>query len=201
MNSKEIKQKVDEGYIHINVIYEIVGNPKEYVSKALNIVIDKIKEEKNIIFLSEEKGSVEDAGDGLWGTYCEAEMLIKDLRTLSWLAFNFIPASIEIKAPGKIILKDKELTDFMGDLISQLHETNKSSVQIKSNNMVMLRNINALMRNLVLVSLSVGEKTAAELSKIAGIQTKDINPLLVAMINEKTIEKKGTKYKALVKNK
>ncbi|MGV8162080.1 MAG: hypothetical protein ACP5N2_01960 [Candidatus Nanoarchaeia archaeon] len=194
MNNKEIQQKVTEGYIHINVIYEIVGNPKEYVSRALDTILDKIKQQKEIILLSEEKGTTEDAGGGMWGTYCESEMLVKDLRTLSWLCFNFMPASLEIKAPAKLIIKDKEMTDFMGDLISQLHEANKKSVQINSSNLVMLKNINALMRNLVLVSLKHGEKSAAELGKEAGIPTKDIDPLLEAMIKEKTIEKKGNKY-------
>lgn len=199
MNSKEINQKVNEGYIHINLIYEIIGNPKEYVSKALDIVINKIKLQKEIIFISEEKGPAEEAGGGLWGAYCEAEMLVKDLRTLSWLTFNFIPASLEIKAPAKLIIKDKEMTDFMGDLISQLHEANKNSVQLTSSNTVMLKNINALMRNIVLISLNQEEKTAAEIAKQAGVTSKDIDPLLEAMIKEKTIEKKGTKYKALVK--
>jgi hypothetical protein len=199
MKSKDIQQKVAEGYMHVNVIYEIVGNPKDYVAKALDIVLDKIKAQKEIIFISEEKGETEDAGDGLWGTYCEAEMLIKDLTTLSWMAFNFIPASIEIKAPAKLSIKDKEMTDFLNDLVSQLHEANKKSVQVNSSNMVMLKNINALMRNLVLVSLKQGEKSAAELGKEAGIPTQDINPLIEAMIKEKTIEKKGNKYVRIVK--
>lgn len=194
MNNKEIQQKVAEGYIHINVIYEIVGNPKEYVSKALDTVLDKIKQQKEIIVLSEEKGTTEDAGGGMWGTYCEAEMLVKNLTTLSWLSFNFMPASIEIKAPAKLVIKDKEMTDFMGDLISQLHEANKNIVQANSTNMTMLKNINALLRNLVLVSLKQGDKSAAELGKEAGIQTKDLDPLLEAMVKEKTVEKKGNKY-------
>ncbi|MFA6073317.1 MAG: hypothetical protein WC758_04350 [Candidatus Woesearchaeota archaeon] len=199
MNSKEIKQKIDEGYIHINVIYEIVGNPKEYVAKALGLVLDKIKAQKEIIFLTEESGEVEDAGDGLWGTYAEVEMLVKDIKTLSWLSFNFIPASLEIKAPAKLMIKDKEMTDFMSDLISQLHEANKKSVQTNSMNIAMLKNINGLMRNAVLISLNQKEKTAAELSKQIGIQTKDIDPLLEAMIKENTIEKKGTKYFSKIK--
>jgi hypothetical protein len=199
MNSKEIKQKVAEGYMHINVIYEIVGNPKDYVSKAMEAVLDKIKLQKEIIFISEHKGEVEEAGDGLWGTYCEAEMLLKDLAILSWMSFNFIPASIEIKAPAKLTIKDKEMTDFMNDLLSQLHEANKNSIQVKSLNMSMLKNINALMRNAVLISLKQNEKTAAELAKQVGILSKEIIPLMDAMIKEKTVEKKGDKYFAVLK--
>ncbi|MGV8168543.1 MAG: hypothetical protein ACP5N3_00635 [Candidatus Nanoarchaeia archaeon] len=199
MKSKEIKEKLNEGYMQVNVLYEIVGNPKDHVAKALDIVIQKIKQHKNIIVISEEKGEPEDAGEGLWGSYCEAEMLVKDLRTLSWMAFNFIPASIEIKEPGKLVLKDKEVTDFMNDLLAQLHETNRKTIQTNSVNTAMLKNINALMRNLVLVSLKQSDKTAAELAREVGIKEDEIKPLMDAMLKEKTIEQKGSKYKRVLK--
>jgi hypothetical protein len=199
MESKEIKQYLDQGYIHLIVLFEIVGNPKEHVSKAMDQVLESIGKDARIKIVSNDKGTVEDAGEGLWGTYCESELLVKDILSLSWLAFNFLPASIEIKAPSKLTLKDKELTDFMGDLISQLHESNKKLVSTNSINMSMLRNINALMRNAVLISLNQEQKTAAELAKKVGVQTKDIEPLLDAMIKEKTIEKNGTKFKAIAK--
>jgi hypothetical protein len=199
MDNKEIKQYLDQGYIHLIVLFEIVGNPKEHVSKAMDKVLESIEKDARLKIISNDKGTVEDAGEGLWGTYCETELLVKDLLTLSWLSFNFLPASIEIKAPSKITIKDKELTDFMGDLISQLHETNKRLVAVNSSNMGMLRSINGLIRNAVLIALNQEEKTPAELAKKIGIQTKEIDELLAAMIKEKTIEKQGTKYRALVK--
>jgi hypothetical protein len=199
MDSKEIKTYLDQGYIHLIVLFEIVGNPKEHVSLAMDQVLKSIGEDKRVKIISNDRGTVEDAGDGLWGTYCETELLVKDLLTLSWLSFNYLPASIEIKAPAKLIVKDKELTDFVGDLISQLHESNKRVVATSSVYMGMLRSVNALIRNAVLISLNQEEKTAAELAKKVGVQTKDLDPVLEAMIKEKTIEKKGTKYKALVK--
>jgi hypothetical protein len=199
MNDKEIKQYLDQGYLQINVLFEIVGNPKEYVAKALDEVMKRIEDEKGIAIISSEKGAPEDAGDGLWGTYCEAELLVKDLRVLSWLSFNFMPASIEIKAPSKLTIKDKEMTDFVGDLIAQVHDANKKIISTNSNNLAMLKSINGLMRNSVLIALGAKERTAAEIAKMIGITAKDIEPLLTAMISEKTISKKGTKYICLVK--
>jgi hypothetical protein len=199
MESKEIKEYLDKGYVQLLVLFEIVGNPKEHVSMAMTQVIESLGKDNRIKIIKNDKGTVEDAGDGLWGTYCEMELLVKDLLTISWLAFNYLPASIEIKAPAKLTIKDKEMTDFVGDLVSQLHESNKRLVSTNNNNMAMLRNINALMRNAVLISLNQEEKSAADLAKKVGVQTKDIEPLLDAMITEKTIEKKGTKYKAKVR--
>ena len=199
MESKEIKQYLDQGYIQLIVLFEIVGNPKDHVAKAMDQVLKSIEQDKRVKIVSNDRGSVEEAGEGLWGTYCETEILVKDLLTLSWLSFNYLPASIEIKAPSKFSIKDKEMTDFLGDLMSQLHETNKKLVSTNSVNMGMLKNMNALMRNAVLISLSQTEKSAAEIAKQVGVQTKDIEPLLDAMIKEKTIEKTGTKFRAIVK--
>jgi hypothetical protein len=199
MDSKEIKKYLDEGYIHIIVLFEVVGNPKAHVSKAMDTVLESISKDKRVQIISNDKGTVEDAGEGLFGTYCESEILVKDLMTLSWLSFNFLPASIEIKAPAKLTFKEKELTDFVGDLVSQLHEVNKKLVFTNSQNFGMLKNINALVRNAVLISLNQEEKSAAELAKKVGMQTKELEPVLDAMIKEKTIEKSGAKYKAIVK--
>lgn len=199
MDSKEIKTFIDQGYMHLIVLFEIVGNPKEHVSKAMETVMSTIGKDARIKIVKSETGAPEDAGEGLFGTYCEAELLVRDLNTLAWLTFNFMPASVEIKAPAKLTFKDKEMTDFLGELLSGIHESNKRVVSTNSQNMGMLRSINALMRNAVLIALNQEERTTADLAKKVGIQTKEIEPLLDAMIKEKTIEKSGTKFRAIAK--
>ena len=194
MKSSEIKEYVQKGYFHINVIFEVVGNPKEHVEKTIKLVTDRIKEEKGLIFISEEYGEPEDAGDNMWGTYCEAEILLKGLDKIAWIAFNFSPASIEIKAPTKIELKDKTLTDFIGDLIARIHEDNTKTMQLTSENKSLLLNLNALLRNTILITMRDQELDSEAIGTKIGIQGKDLEPVLEAMIKEKTITKKGSKY-------
>jgi hypothetical protein len=194
MKSKEIKEFVEEGYIHINVLFEVVGNPKEHVEAMIRKVMEGIKANKDIKVFKEDYEAAEDAGEGLWGTICESEMLIKNVGILSWIAFNFSPASIEIKEPKQITMKDKEMTDFVGELLAQLHQNNMVLIQAKSDSKGLLMNFNALMRNAVLISVQGDEKTADEIGKAIGIDEKGIMPVLDAMIKEKTLAKKDDKY-------
>ena len=196
MKSKEIKEYVEKGYLHVNVLFEVVGNPREHVEKALNLVLGTIKKEKGIVFVSDDTGSAEDAGEGLWGIYSEVELLLKDLNKLSWLAFNFIPASIELKSPAKLTVKDKDVTDFMGDMLSQLHQVNMKQVEIKSERDGLIRNINALIRNSVLLSCDVAGKPlkADEIGLKVGMKGKDVKPFLDAMIKEGKIVESSGKY-------
>jgi hypothetical protein len=194
MEKKEIKTYLDQGYLLLDVIFEIVGNPKSYVTEAMDLVMKKVSESKNIKVVSQEIAEPADVGEGLWGTHCATALLIKDVFTVSALIFTFIPSSIEVREPAKITLKDKELSDFFSDIATQLHQTNTKLIQVNSNNMTMLRNINALMRNMILIAIREQDKTITELSKLVGITSSDLEPLLEAMIKEKTIEKKGNKY-------
>ena len=194
MKSKEIKEFVERGYLHINVLFEVVGNPKEHVEAMIKKVMEGVKNNKDIKLLEEEYGDAEDAGEGLWGTFCESEMLVKGIKTLSWVAFNFSPASLEIKSPKELVIKDKKMTDFMGDLLAQLHQNNMSAMQSKSETKSLLMNFNALMRNAVLLTLKDGNKSASDIGKGVGIAEKGIVPVLNAMIKEKTIEKQDDKY-------
>ena len=194
MKSKEIKEYVEQGYLQINVLFEVVGNPKEHVENMIKKVIEGVKSNKDIKIIEEDYGEPDDAGDGLWGTFCETEMLVKNVHTLAWLAFNFSPASIEIKKPEELTLNDKQLTDFIGDLLAQLHQNNMNTIKAKSETKGVLKNFNALVRNAVLLSLKENDKTAKEIGQSIGIEEKGIIPVLNAMIKEKTVAPKEDKY-------
>jgi hypothetical protein len=194
MDKKEIRQYLDQGYLQVNIIFEIVGNPKEYVSEAMRLVMKNIAESKKMIVVSQEIAEPVDVGEGLWGTNCETQILFKDLFALSILIFTYIPSSIEIVEPAKLVIKDKDMSDFLQDIATQLHNVNTKTVQTNSQNMAMLKNINALMRNLILVALAPGEKTAEELARLSGVEAGDMESLLSAMLSEKTIKKEGDSY-------
>lgn len=197
MKSKEIKEFVESGYLRVNVLFEVVGNPKEHVEAMIKKVMEGVSSEKKIKVVSEEYGSAEDAGDGLWGTFCEADLLLKDVNVLSWLAFNFSPASVELIEPKQVILKDKQMTDFMGELLSQLHQNNLVSIQAKSDAKGLLLSLNALMRNAILFVISSQSKSAEEISRILGVDEKGAKSYLDAMIKEKSIvESEGLYSKA-----
>ena len=57
-------------------IIEIVGGPKEHVDKAMNIVVDKLREDKQIKLLKEKVFEAKPLEDKrpLFSTFCEVEI-------------------------------------------------------------------------------------------------------------------------------
>lgn len=199
MDKIKLHEYLEKGYIYIELMFEVVGNPKEHIVNALKLLIEKIKEEKRIIMIKENFGEPAETPDKLWSTYCATEMLVRDVETLDFIVINFAPASIEIKEPKQLILKDKQLTDHYSEILAATHEMNTRLILVSSQSEGLLRNLNAIMRNTVLLSIAGNISTAAEIGKRIGVTEKDLEPLLEAMIKEKTIIKKGEKYERKVK--
>ena len=195
MDEKQAEEYVKKGYMYLSVMFEIVGSPKEHVKNALDTVVKKVKENEKIEWVGHEIGEPEEAQGGMWGSFCDAEILVKDIETISWLAFNFAPASIEIIEPAELKLKDKEMSDFFGDMLSQVHAVNTSLINERSSNKALQRNINAVVRNAILVSLIQEPKTSEEISKLIGIQEENLKPVFEAMVKEDKLELTGEKYK------
>ncbi|MFT4282893.1 MAG: hypothetical protein ACMXX6_00530 [Candidatus Woesearchaeota archaeon] len=197
MKKSEIKEYLDKGYIQTIIIFEVVGNPKEHIEKTLDLLKNKIEEEKGIKIINIEKEDVEDAGEGLFGGFLEAELLIEDLYKLSYISFNYTPATIEIIEPSTFNLKDKDLTNLFSDLLAGLHENNARNVTIGNKNIGLQRNINALIKNSALYIISNEAKEAQDIANPLGLQTEAIVPFLEQMIKEGTAKKEGNKYRKL----
>lgn len=196
MDKKDIKEKIEKGYIKARVLFEIIGNPKEYVDKALKSVIQKIKTDSKIEFLSEEYGEPELTKDELWGVFCEAEILAPNLYAISWLCLNFAPASVEILEPIKFSFNDKMMSDLFNDFLGHVHSMNTKNIETNSINKGLQRNLNAMTRNAVLLAVNSSEKTSEEIGRMIGVQnTPDIEPVLDAMIKEGRLIKNENKYK------
>jgi glycosylphosphatidylinositol transamidase (GPIT) subunit GPI8 len=197
MHKKEIEQYIMKGYIQAKIIFEIVGSPKKHVDDTIKAYLQSIKQDKEVIFLKEDIAATMDAGEGMYSTYAEVEVLIKGIQRFTWICFNFMPANIEIIRPKELVIKDKKFTDWVNDLLAKLHEVNTSQVAMQNQFSNMLNNINAIVRNIILLALEKNSLTAVDIAKKVGTKTKDIEPVLKAMIEEKKIKKKGKKYSKL----
>lgn len=194
MKSREIKEKIkSEGYIQAIIIFEVVGSPKEYVEKALKNHLYKLKQDPSIEIIREE---IEPPvrNDKLWSTLAEVEILVKGLEKFTWICMNFMPASIEVMAPKELVFKGRDLTNWLNDLLAKMHEIAMISQQLGQQNKLMLKNVNALARNAVLLSIEAGTGNPKEIAKKVGIAENDLKPLFDAMLKEGVIEKKGKGY-------
>lgn len=194
MKGKEIKIKIqEEGYIQAIVMFEVIGNPKEYVKQALNNHLDKLKADKDIevIRFDVEKPEQQDT---VWSAFAEVELLVKNLEKFTWICMNFMPSSIEIMAPKELVFKGRELTNWLNDILAQVHEIALISQQVGQQSKQMLKNMNALVRNSILVCIDSNINKGSEIAKKVGIPEKELEPVFEAMIKENTIKKEGKDY-------
>lgn len=194
MKSKEIKQKIaEEGFIHTNIMFEVLGNPKEHVESSLKQYLDGLKQLDDVIVLDEHVEPAEEQND-LWSTFAEVELLVKTLDRISWICVNFMPASIEIMAPESLAFKARHLTGWFNDLLAKLHEVAAVSHQVGQQNRVMLKSMNALFRNAILICIDSEFGDSVLIAKKIGVSEADLKPVFEAMIKEEKIKKEGKLY-------
>jgi hypothetical protein len=193
-DKKQLKAKVEEGWIHINVLYEIVGNPKDHVQKAMELFLDNISKDPHILTTKEEIDDTIELENGIFSVAGEVEYLVFGLDKLTWLAFNFMPASIEVKAPAQLTFKDKDFSGWMNDLLAKLHEVNAVHTALVGEKDGLVRNLNAAIKNSILLALHE-PRLEADLAKKVGLSKEQLALFLDAMVQEKKIAKDGAKYK------
>lgn len=195
MKRSEIKEYLEEDYLLVRVIFEIIGNPKEHVETTLNSLLERLEKEEDIKIAEKDIEPAEETENKLFSAYCETELLIKDLYKLTWVIFNYTPASVELLEPGQMTLKDNRFNAFFGDLLAKLHESNQKIVNVSNNNIGLQQSMNALLRNAALNVIKEDSLTPEQIGKPLGISSEHIKKILEKMIKEGTLIKDGEKYK------
>ena len=174
------------------VIIEVVGKPEEHIKKALGIVIKKIKEEEGMK-VKEEKTFKPKKLENFFSTFAELVVEFEDSNLVVGFCFDYMPSSIEIIEPEDLILKSKELAGLLNDLLARLHSINMRLTNINAENLLLKKNAEALLKNLVMNALEK-PKTIEELSKVVGIKPKELQPYVDGYVKKEKIKKTKDKY-------
>lgn len=120
------------------VVIEVAGFPKEHIEQVMQKVIDKIKENFEVI-KAEAFDSVElkDKMAGFWSIFSEIELKFEDINSITIFCFEYMPSSIEILEPEEIKFQSGEITGFLNDLLARLHEYDMVVKNLQAENMVM----------------------------------------------------------------
>jgi len=189
----EIRGKVAEGKILTRVVIEIVGKPKEHIEKALKIVVDKIKEQKDIKVVEEKLFDAEKQEE-MFSTFAELGVLFMDIETLIGFCFDFMPSSIEILDPEKLNFNSNEFAGLINDLLARLHQMTLKVVQNDIEKKSLKKNMLNMLKNTVMILLSIKSMQLEQISKSSGITEKDLKPLLDSMVKENMINLKEEVY-------
>ncbi len=99
-------------------IIQIAGKPVENVEKALNVVLDKLKSEKeNFKVLDSDIAEPElDEESSLYSGFIDIELRFSDISKLFGFIIDYTPNSIEIEDPEKITFTNSDLSNILNDV-------------------------------------------------------------------------------------
>ena len=193
MKDKEIREYIEKKYLRINTIFEIIGHPKEHVESTMKLYVENIKKDSDIVVIKEEYEPAEKLEGDVFGVIAEVDMLVKNIEKLTWLCVNFSPASIELIEPDKIIIEQNDVTHWLNDFLSKLHEIGVAQKKIQSDNEGLIRNFNAMTRNAILLVLKEPSDIQT-ISKHIGMEDKHTELFVEKLIKEKKIVKEKNVY-------
>jgi len=189
-----IAQKVEEGWLHVNVVLEMVGAPKEHVVKTFNDYLTLIDRDKELI-LVEKKVKNPKKQKELWSIFSELSLLFPDASALVFFCFDFMPSSIEIVEPELLHYRSQDFSAFFNDLQGKLHKLDFMAKTLVAENKNLKRNANLLLRNNVIIVLKRdGDLPLKDLSLRAGIPEGQLKPFLEGLVKENIIKKKKDNY-------
>lgn len=191
------KQLLAEGYLKAKITFEIIGKPVEHIKQTIKTYAKTLDEDSRIEIVDKYFSDAQEVenSNGLFSTFAEIDMFIRDTETLTWVAFNFSPASVEILEPTNISFEAREMTNWVNDLLAQLHEVATLSKRVGDQNKLMVKNMNALIKNMIMLATDEGvELDEKTLEKKVGIPHKQLVPFIENLIEKKKIKKTDGKY-------
>ncbi len=110
--------------VHVRLVLEVLGRPKEEVSKALHGLVQRMGTEKGVVVKQQtlhEPVPVKESKD-LFTTFGEIEVELDTISHFFMILFGYMPAHIEIMSPQTISVSNAELTETANRIAIKLHE-------------------------------------------------------------------------------
>ena len=180
-------------HIRCNIIIEVLGKPKEHVEDSLKQYIEHIKEDSELVVISEKYSEIKEQGQ-LWSKFVELELVVKGTNKLISFCFEYMPSSIEVIKPEQLILTNNEISNFFNDLQARLHNVDMVVKQLNAENNLLKLNMNAIIHNAILICLKVSKLSLEQLSQVTGVDKKELEIFIEKLIKENKIKKEDNTY-------
>ncbi len=190
----DLEYYLDKGWIHARVIIQIAGSPKEHVEKTLEAMVNDIKKYVDIKLVSSDIEEATSEDGKIFTAFAECEIIVKEMPLFLTFILEYMPASVEILAPSHPITSLNVLNGFLNDFLGKIHQVSMDLKETNAKLVLLNKNANALLYNLIHFLLSEGPKTLAELSKKTGIEKRALNAFLQKRIDEGKLVVQDDKY-------
>lgn len=124
MDKREIKSKIDKGWIRANLIIEVLGKPANYLEEALSLAVDALEKGKKAEILDKKihKATLVKNAKEVFTAFAEVEILVQKVSALIEIIFDYMPSSVEIVEPSNLALKLEDANALLNDLATRLHQ-------------------------------------------------------------------------------
>jgi len=187
------QEKGAHAHIRCRTIIEVLGKPKEHVEKSMKDYIEHIKQDSELVILNEEYSEIREQGK-LWSQFVELELVVKGTQKLIGFCFEYMPSSIDVIKPENLSMTSAEISSFVNDLQARLHSVDMVVKKLKGENDFLKLNMNAIVHNAILICLKVSKLNLDQLSKVTGVDSKELEIFLEKLLKENKIKKEEDLY-------
>ncbi|UCD21101.1 MAG: hypothetical protein JSW08_00955 [archaeon] len=122
----ELKDKLAKGWLHVYMLFEIIGKPKEHITDVLNTIIKKLGEEKNVNIVKSKSHEAKPAKDSeeMFSSFAEVEVVTVNMARVMEIIFDYMPSSVEILHPKNLKFNLSDANGLLNDLSMRLHKLN-----------------------------------------------------------------------------
>jgi hypothetical protein len=109
--------------IHVFLVLEILGRPKEHVKEALNTLVVRMGSEKGVKIINKtyhDPVPVEGSKE-LFTAFAEVGLELESLSEYLGIVFAYMPSNIEVVKPEKLVLTKSDLNQLANTLTQRLH--------------------------------------------------------------------------------
>ena len=189
----EAEKQGEHAHVRCRTIIEVLGKPKEYVEDALKQYIEHIKEDHELVVLNEDYSEAKEQGK-MWSKFVELDLIIKGTKKLISFCFEYMPSSLEVLKPEHLIMTNAEFSNFLNDLQARLHNVDMVVKQQKAENDFLRQNMHAIIHNTILICLKVAKLSMEQLSKVTGIEEKELEIFVEKLLKENKVKKEDDLY-------
>lgn len=189
----EQEKQGQHAHIRCRAIIEVLGKPKEYVEKSINEYVEHIKKDSELVVLNEDYSETVEQGK-LWSKFVEIDLVIKGTPKLIGFCFEYMPSSLEVMKPEQLTLSNHELASFLNDLQARLHSVDRVVKEFRAENEFVKNNLNAVIHNTILICLKVSKLDLEQLSKVTGIEQKELEVYVQNLVKDNKIRKEEGHY-------
>ncbi len=173
-------------------IVEILGAPKEYIAKALQDHVDKVKNDGLDIQI--EKYAEPVPSGKLFTQFVELQISFKDTGELLDFCFDSMPSTVEIMSPEKLELDMAFFEDFVNDLQAKLHQTDMMLKSLQAQKQVLDKNAVNILHNFIKFVCHTEPHSLEDLSGLLGIKVEELTPFVEHLVTKGALKKEDNVY-------